>query len=384
MHYRSLLTLGNFVSSGHFFLILYIITPYLATLVPEGTAALAVSLGAIITLATFPFIPRLVRKHGSRKLAIIFSTLEAFVLLWLALEPTALLAVILVALAVATSPLIAYQLDLLLEAVTENEEETGRVRTTFLVAGSVALVSAPLVVGFLLDSTDEYWKVFTIAALSLIPFIGLMGLSRFPEVKHPTGKQLWLTCLCLLNNHDARAVLVANFVLQFFFHIAPLYIPLYLHTALGWEWSELGWVFALMVLPFLVVEYPVGWLADKKWGDKELMAVGFTITGLSFATLTLVTASTTLAVIATILVMSRIGAAMAEATVEGHFFRRVNETDENSVVVFRMARPLGALTAPIIGTLLLVSGSYGILFITTGLLIAFVGAFAALAVRDVR
>lgn len=384
MHHRPLLTIGNFLSSAHFFLIIYIITPYLATLVPEDTAALAVSLGAVITLATFPFIPKLVRKHGPRKLAIVFATLEAFVLLWLALEPTALLAIMLIALACATSPIIAYQLDLLLEAVTEKEEETGRVRTAFLVAGSAALVLSPLIVGGLLGSSDSYWRVFTVAALSLIPFIGLMALNQFPRTEHPTGKQLWLTCLCLINNHDSRAVLVANFVLQFFFHIAPLYIPLYLHTALGWDWSDLGWVFALMVLPFLVVEYPVGWLADKKWGDKELMAVGFTITGLSFASLALVTASTTLAVIATILVVSRIGAAMAEATVEGHFFRRVNESDENSVVVFRMARPLSALTAPIVGTLLLVSESYGALFITAGLLIAFFGAFAALAVRDIR
>ena len=90
---------------------------------------------------------------------------------------------------------------------------------------------------------------------------------------------------------------------------------------------------------------------------------------------------TPLWVILAILITTRIGAALVEAMAEGHFFRRVTEEDTNTVSVFRMMRPIGALIAPIIGTLLLSSIGYAGLFFVSGFLILITGFVSSLSIR---
>ncbi len=381
---RSILTFGNFFASAHFFLVIYIITPYLATFMPGSATGLVVSFGAIITLSIFPWMPKLVRKYGTRHLAIYFGLAQIGLLGILAVGPAPLATVILVALACATSPLISYQMDLLLEATVAKEEATGRIRTLFLTAGNIALVFAPLAIGVLLGTTEAYWRVFAVAALTLIPFVLFMSLRPLP---HGTGTTLisFAEALqCLLKDKDTRATITAHATLQFFYHLAPLYIPLYLHSVLGIPWSQLGWMLMIMLLPFVLLEYPAGWLADRKWGDKEIMVVGFILTGLSFAALALVTSDTTILVILAIITLTRVGASIVEATSEGHFFRRVSKNDDASVGIFRMTRPVAALVAPIVGSIILTVSGYGTLFILTGFIIGIVGTVAALKIKDIK
>lgn len=384
MRARAVLSFGNFFASAHFFLIIYILAPYLATFLPASDTGLVVSLGAVVTLAVFPFVPRLVAKHGAQALSILLACLEALVLLWLALMPSPVAAVLLAALACAISPLLAYQLDILLEATVENEGTTGRIRTAFLTAGNVALLIVPLLIGLLLDGADRYDRVFFVAALSLIPFIVLMSVKRLPRGVAPQLHNVKDACLCIFSDKDLRAIAGSMAVLQLFYHLAPLYIPLYLHTVIGIPWSELGWIFAVMLVPFVLVEYPAGILADTKLGDRTLLIAGFVIMGLSFTLIGLITASTPVIVTLFILLGTRIGAALVEAMVEGHFFRRVSEEDTNTVSVFRMMRPTGALIAPILGSLILIFADYDVFFALTGLLIAIGGFVAARSVRSFK
>lgn len=384
MQPRTVLSISNFFGAGHFFLVIYVTAPYLALFMPAAQTGLVVSLGALITLASFPFMPRLVRRFGPKRLAIALAFLQAVAVSVLALSPSVVFAVLCVALVCATSPLVAYQLDLLLEAVTNEEESTGRTRTLFITAASLALVIAPLLIGLLLDGTQEYWRVFLAASLLLTPFIALLLLEKLPEGEPPHLAAVKATCFCLWSNPDLRAAALGNGVLQFFFHLAPLYIPLYLHTVLGLPWSDLGWMFAIMLLPFVFVEYPAGWIADRWLGDKELLIAGFIITGIAFASIGLVTAATPLAVIAAILFMSRVGAALIEAMSESHFFRKVTDRDANTISVFRMMRPVGALVAPLFASVLLVTGNYLFFFMVSGALIVAFGIVATIPLRDVR
>ncbi|MGE5541167.1 MAG: MFS transporter [Bacillota bacterium] len=381
---RSILTFGNFFAVAHFYLIIYLITPYLATFMPDSATGLVVSLGAIMTLSVFPFMPHLVRRYGPRRLAVFFGSIEAFALAWLAVEPTPIPAVLMVAVACATSPLLVYQLDLLLEATIAKEGTTGRIRTMFLTAGNIALVASPLIAGMLLDSGEAYWRVYALAAVSLVPFIGLMLVRRLPEGRTPNFVTVMEAYVCLLRDKDLRAIVIAHGTLQFFYHVAPLYIPLYLHHVLGMPWQNLGWMFAVMLFPFVLLEYPAGWLADRKWGDQELLLAGFVLMATAFAALAMVTADTTVLVILILLVMNRAGAALVEAMSEGHFFRRVSENDAATVSLFRMTRPMAALTAPVVCSILLSISSYGALFIVTGMLIGIVGVASGLAIKDIK
>lgn len=380
----AVLSLGNFFSAAYFFLIIFILAPYLATLLPAAVVGLAIALGAIVTLVIFPFLPGLVRRFGPQKISIALALIEIMLLLGLATGPGALLAVIFSAFAMALAPFSAYQLDLMLEAVVTDEGSAGRIRTLFLSFAGIALVLAPLVAGLLLGETNRYWLVFLAAALVLVPFVFIMARHDLPLPAPPKRTNLRDACLCVLADRDLRAVMLGYLTLQLFFHLAPLYIPLYLHIELGIPWSELGWMFAVMLIPFVVLEYPAGWLADTNLGDKRILAAGFVITGISFAALGLVTISTPLFAILAVLVLSRVGAALVEAMTEGHFFRRVSSEDANTVSLFRMLRPTGALLAPIVGGLLLAVADYSALFAITGLIILLFGLVSARGIRDSR
>jgi MFS family permease len=293
-------------------------------------------------------------------------------------------AFLLVALTCAIAPLISYQMDLLLEATVAREEATGRIRTLFLTSGSIALILAPMVLAWLLDGTNAYWRVFAVASASTIPFIILMSLRPLPHGTNMNIVTLAQAFQCLIENQDTRATVLAHATLQFFYHLAPFYIPLYLHSVLQIPWSTLGLLFTIMLLPFVLLEYPAGWLADRKWGDKEILLVGFVLLAGSFAALALVNADTMILVILFILILNRSGAALVEAMTEGHFFRRISKEDDAAVGVFRITRPLAALSAPIVGSIILSVSSYGTLFVVTGLLIGIVGVSSTLKIRDIK
>lgn len=381
---RTVLSLGNLFSVAHFYLIVYVLGPYLSTFMPADSTGLVVALGAVGSLAAFSAMPALVERYGARRLAIAFGGAQAAALLLLSFSPLPGAAILLVAAACSIAPLIAYQLDLLLEATVQEESKTGRVRTAFLTAGNVALIAAPIIGGFLLDSTEQYGRVFLLAAVSLVPFIFLFIARRIPEGTKPPVQGLRETLEHAFRDGDLRAVIGAEFMLQSFYQLAQLYVPLYLHNALGVPWSELGWILAVMLLPFVLLEYPAGAVADVLLGDKRIMVAGFVIMGFTFGLIASIGAATPLSLLLIILVLTRVGAALVEAMAEGHFFRRVNEENTATVSVFRMTRPVAALIAPVLGSALLALAGYGWLFMITGGVFVFVGVLFALHITDVR
>lgn len=386
MHPRQVLSIGNFFSSMHFFLIVYVMTPYLATFLPDDQTGLVISAGAVGTLLAYPFVPKIAVRYGIKRTAIIIATMIATALLLLAQQPPFWLAAFCLAFVCAASPFIQYLLDLLLEATGTETGEMGRVRTTFITAGNAALILAPLLIAFFLGGTNEYWRVFLVAAISITPFITLLLYEKLPEqrIEHPA--KLIESCKCVFMDADLRAVAFGNGVLQFFFHLAPFYIPLYLHHVLGMPWSDLGWMFAVMLLPFVLIEYPAGYIADKWLGDKEILIGGFVLMSTAFGALAFVTATTPLYVVLIILIVSRLGSALVEAMVEGHFFRRVSSTDTNTLTLYRITRPLAALAAPLTASIILAitGGSYFIFFITMGTFLLVTGIGSTYFIRDSR
>lgn len=384
MHPRLVLSIGNFFAAGQFFLILYILTPYLALYMSEAQTGLVIAAGSAVTLGAFFYMGRLVRRFGARKLAIALGFTQAVILSILAVSPGPFIAITLVIFASAIPSLIAYQFDLLLEATMLEDTNTGRVRNLFLTATNLALIVAPLITGALLADSDSYARIFLLAAVCMTPFLALFLLEKLPAIPPPSIRAVRETCICLWADADLRATAFASLVLRFFYGLAPFYVSLYLHTQLGFAWSDLGWVFAVMLLPFVLVMYPVGHIADMWLGDKELMIAGFITLALSFAAVGLITASTPLILIAAILFMTRVGGAVVEATTEAHFFRKISARDANSVGVYRMTSPLASLVAPLIGSALLVTGNYLLFFFVSGGLILVLGVASALAIKDFR
>ena len=281
-------------------------------------------------------------------------------------------------------PFLAYQLDLLLEATIADTNTTGRVRALFRTAWSIAALAAALLLGALLTNSDSYERVFLAAAAVLVPIIILFAIKRLPEGPAPRLIHMRDTVVCIMHNHDLAAVTFGNFLLYLFYVWMPLYTPLYLHNVLNISWSNLGWMFSIMLVPYVLIAYPAGWIADRFLGDKELMLTGFLIAGGATMTLSFLTPATSLVIILVILVASRIGAALVETMVEAHFFRRVSKRDINSVSVFRSVWPLSYIVGPIVGGIILILSDYSTFFLLTGGFIAIAGMLTTLLIKDFR
>lgn len=384
MRPRVVISLGNFFFALFSTIITYMMIPYLSTFMSAAAAGMVIAAGALFSCFVFPLLPRLVARYGAQQLAIVFALAELLALFVLSAAPGAVAGAIFAAVAFSLQPFLAYELDILLEATVAEEGTTGRVRTLFITAWNVASLAAPLLIGALLAPNESYVGVFLAAAAAIVPFILLFAGPKLPAGRPPQLASLGETLRRIMRDRDLAAVTFGHLLLYLFFVWAPFYTPIYLHEALGIPWSELGWMFAVMLVPYVLIEYPAGVLADKLIGDKEMMFAGFLITGSSLAAIGLFTSSTPIIVILAVLVASRVGAALIESMTEGHFFRRVSEKDLSSVSVFRGIWPLSDIIAPVVGSIILLVGSYQSLFFITGGFIAIAGMGTTLLIKDFR
>ncbi|MFA6519228.1 MAG: MFS transporter [Candidatus Paceibacterota bacterium] len=385
MQPRVILYVGNFFFSMFAALTTYILLPYLSLFMPAAYTGLVISGGALVALALFPLQPLLVARYGAQQLALLFAIAEMITMFALAIAPGAIAAALLVALSISLQPFLYYEMDLLLEATVAEEGTTGRVRNLFLTAWNIGALAAPLLMGALLaGSNNEYSRVFLAAAATMVPFVVLFAARRIPKGLAPKLSHMRDTFFCIMHDRDLAAVTVGHLILYLFYIWAPLYVPFYLHTVLGVPWSNLGWMFSIMLIPYTVIQYPAGWVADKILGDKELMFGGFLIAGGALASFSLLTSASSLGLIVGILVISRVGAALIESMTEGHFFRRVSEKDINSISIFRGIWPLANLIGPVVGSGILLVAGYHTFFVLTGGFIIIAGVAATALITDFR
>ncbi len=383
-HHRSILAIygANLILSLHYFLIIYINSSYMEGFVSEKIVGTLFVLGAIFSLFLFYSAPNIVRKIGLYKYFLLTILLEFVGILGLIFAKGPKIAIVAFILHQAAIPMILYCLDIFLEHVSKDESNTGSVRGVYLTLANTTLVLSPMVVGImLLTMTFNY--IYAVSALLLLPllFVSTHWLKSIkPEPPKRTGiketiSETW-------ENKDIRFGMLSHYVLQFFYATMVVYLPLHLVNTIGFSWPEIGALFTIMLLPFVIFEIPVGWLADKKYGEKELMIFGFIVSSVS-ALLIAIQQNPIFLIWAFILFLSRVGASFAEITTESYFFKHTKGSDSDTISLFRMSRPLSYVVAPIIATILLALSGMQSVFIALSA-ITILGAFFALRIKDTR
>jgi fucose permease len=161
-----------------------------------------------------------------------------------------------------------------------------------------------------------------------------------------------------------------------------IYTPLYLSQVIGFSWSEIGAIIFVGLMAYVLFEWPIGIIADRYIGEKEMMAVGFVIMAVSVSWFAFLTdASLLLWMVA--MFISRTGASLVETTCESYFFKHAQSIDTHKISMFRMVYPF----ASIVGAL---TGSIALLFMPLNLFFVFValcivpGLFLTLLLRDTK
>jgi MFS family permease len=155
-----------------------------------------------------------------------------------------------------------------------------------------------------------------------------------------------------------------------------VYTPIYLYQYLGFSWDTIGIIFSVMLATFIILDYPLGRLADYLGSEKELCAIGFLIMAVSVFSLSILNAPTAITVGA-LLFFSRVGAATVEAMTEIHFFKVAKDTDPGLLALFADIRPLSYIAAPLVGFVALAFLPFKLIFAILGiiLMIGFVVSF---------
>ena len=272
-------------------------------------------------------------------------------------------------------------LDIFLEKHTQNTS-TGTVRGWYLTTINAATVLGPFLASLFLTGGD-FKKVYIFVLILLFPIL-FLAIEIFHTFKDsPYDKlKIWSSFMKVKKNTDLYSTLMANFILQLFYAWMVVYIPLYLYKFQNFSLSEITLILAVALLPFPLVQSTLGKLADTKYGEKEMLVIGFVVLSFFTILISFIESSNISAWIA-ILFMTRVGAAMVELMTETHLFKRIDSGDLNVISLFRILTPAGYLIGTILGTLFLYLVSFNMIFFILGGIVLY-GLRYALTLTDTR
>jgi len=371
----------SFFYTLHVALPVYVNSTFLATLVPERFIGVIFTVSSLFTIVALVLIPRLLRAVGDYFTTVFFIAIEIACLIGIAASDEPALIIALFIISSVLISLIYFDFDLIVESYSK-DTNTGSIRGLYLTSANIAWVIAPTLAAFLLIG-DEYWRVYIVAAALFIPslFIFALRLEQFKDPLYRTVhfiegvKKIWVS-------KDLRQIFIVAFLLYFFFTVMTIYTPMYLHEHLGFAWKELGIMFSIMLVPFLLLEAPLGRLADKVLGEKELLVVGFAIVAIATAIISYITTPVFL-LFALILFTTRVGVAMVEIMTETYFFKKIRAGDAQVVGLMRALRPTAGAIAPLAATALLYVLPMQYMFVVLGA-VMLIGIPASLALKDTR
>ncbi|QQR82797.1 MFS transporter [Candidatus Campbellbacteria bacterium] len=374
--------LFTFFLGLHAFLFLYINSSILEQFVSQKQVGVLFAISSLFTIPILIFLPHILKKFGDVRLTLATLILEGTALFYL-VSSTNIYVVIMAFFAhTVLLRILLLDTDVLLESASR-DAATGKTRGIFLTILNSSLVLSPLLVGILLQQGNTYMRVFVAALCALVPAFLILAFSfkHFSDPRYtrialvPTIKKMW-------NTQALRIIFMLDMVLRTFYATMVIYMGMYLHTTLSLPWSSIGIIFTVMLLPFALLEFPLGYLADTRFGEKEMLIAGLMITGITTVLLPWIT-STSVIVWSIALLITRIGASTIEIMTETYFFKHVQGKDLEMMSLYRIVEPCAYVVAPIGASILLFFIDTQYLFLVLGAIVL-CGLVPAYALHDTK
>lgn len=370
----------GFIYSLHLVIPYYSNSSFLALFADERTIGYIYMVSAAVTILGFLIAPGLIRRYGNYATSIGLVCVQIAIFYGLVSATSPITLATLFILQAAVVSLISLTLDIFLEVYTDGHH-IGAVRGFYSATLNASWVIGPLIGSLLINGGENYRHTYIAALAMLFPLLYLIhrNFPRFkdPNYVHLSPHQLWKH---IASKYSWIRLFFANIILQIFYSWMTVYSTLYLHKTMGFSWESIGIILTVMLLPFPLLQYPLGKLSDKKYGEKEIMVLGFALMGLSTMLLPFITVKSTL-LWALALLVTRIGAAAAEVMLETYFFKTVSARDSAALGVFRITRPIATFLAPLVTIIGLYFTTESNLFFVIGI-ISLVALYPALTIKD--
>jgi MFS family permease len=320
---------------------------------PEDMVGAVYTFASLITILGLLYAPRILRRVGNYRWTLGLFMLQTLLLLSLALVRNGWLIIPIFVVESALVSILYFNFDIFLERYS-SDEHTGVIRGLFITISSIAWLLPPMIAGNIIDNSG-YGLVYLSAAVILLPIILLLrySMSNFQDLSYKDVPLLPSPDIIAANPNVWRGM-ACGFFLQFFYAWMIIYTPLLLHDHLAFSWSEIGFMLTLALTAFVIFPSPMGWLADKVMGEKELLILGFLFMGVaSFMIPSLVSKGASFTMWVIVLFVGRTGASTVEAMTEAYFFKQIDGHDAGLIGYFRRMRPLAFIAAPLLASFLL-------------------------------
>lgn len=359
----------------------YINSTYLSSFAGEEIVGIIYGVAAVMTIISILSISRAVEQFGNYRTTLTLIVLEMCALLGLALFQSFLFVTFTFLFHFILSAVLKFNLDIFLESVSD-DDNTGKIRGAYLTSVNVAFIFGPTLAGLTLTD-GNYWSIYLLSFLFLVPMLVLLmrQMKTFPDSDyvHVTFIEGFAH---LRKNADIFNIWISNLFLKFFFAWMIVYTPIYLHNHIGFDFRTIGIIFSIMLSAYLFVELPLGKLADEKYGEKELLSLGFVIIAVATGLLSFISGSSFI-LWAGLLFVTRVGAAMIEVMSETYFFKQIDTENIDYLSFFRMARPVAYIGASILASIFLYFFPFQYLFLAIGIFML-LGLNFSLAITDTK
>ncbi len=359
----------------------YINSNFLAQFVSTTQVSFIYGLASFGTILTILAMRDRLRRFGNYKVFITSLIIEVFALLILILSNSALLGILCFMTIFIIHSITFINLDIFLEKHTTNGS-TGMIRGWYLTALNIAFIIGPFLSSILL-SGDDFKQVYIFALVLLFPIIFLASelFSNHEDAAYDKVK-IFSSFVKIRKNNDIYSTLMSDFILRFFYGWMIIYTPLYLYEYQNFSLSEITLILSIALIPFLLIQSFAGKLADDKFGEKEMLTIGFVVTALFTGIMSFVDSSN-ISVWIAILFMTRVGAAMIEIMTETHLFKRIDSGDLSVISMYRIIRPVAYILGTLSGTLFLYILDFNMLFLILGGIVLY-GIRYSLAITDTK
>jgi len=359
-------------------LLLYVTSDYFSQMLKSRNVSSFYFVAYVVALIGLLNMHKLVKLMGKSGAFFLFFLLQIYLLFALIFLKQPIVGAILMMLYIVINYFSWTVLDVIIEEYSE-DKKSGRIRGFHLMVLSAGILVGPFLSTELL-SRFGFSGLFiaTLILNCLMLIVALIGL-RGVNGKFRGKLTVQDIGMKILTNKNVLNIYIVSLALEAFFALMVVYTPLYL-LGLGFSWQQIGIAFTIMLIPFVALEYPIGILADEKFGEKEMIIGGLLIMSISTFAIFFLT-SKSIFVWAGILLLTRIGAASVEILRDSYFYKKIDGRDVDLISFFRTTRAVAYLLATGLSAMLLVIAPMKYIFILVAGMVL-IGVYPAFRLED--
>lgn len=369
----------------HTFVVAYINSSYLEQFLDTEGVGTIYTAGSVVSVFVFLFISHILRSLGNFKLTAVLLALNFMAVFGMSYTETLTVALPLFLVHLITVPMIVFNLDIFMERqIGTDEGSTATRRGLLLTLVSFVGAVSPFASSLLVEAAEGSFEyAYFVSAITLLPIFAIL-ISFFSDFEDDNYEDIKLVkaVKTFWQTGDLKYVFVTHFVLQMLFFALVVYAPIFMTQNIGLTWAQFGITMFFGQLAYVLFEYPIGIIADKYIGEKEMMGLGFLIIAISLSWMSFVTTASVV-VWAIIMFMIRVGASFVEVTTEAHFFKQTDSSDAQVISFFRVTRPLAYVVGAVFSSVVVLYLPFNFLF-TAFACLMIPALFFTLAIKDTR